>query len=111
MTEYAPESDNDRAMMQWAVVVVAGTLFLMVAFQTFQLLRSGDNLNRVFAAQEKPVEDGKKLQARVEQLAGRVAQLAEGGNANAKLIVDTMGRQGVKLSTPDQAAEQAPAQN
>lgn len=105
MSDYSnQDSDNDRTMMQWAVLVIAGSVFLMVAFQTFQLLRAGDNLRRVLAAQEKPVDDGKKLQARVEQLAGRVAQLAEGGNENAKLIVDTLNRQGVKLSAPDKDA-------
>lgn len=112
MSDYSThERESDRTLMQWAVAVIAASLFVMVAFQTFQLLRAGDNLNRLQAAQEKPVEEGKKLQARVEQLAGRVAQLAEGGNANAKLVVDTLGRQGVKLSPPDKAAEQAPAQN
>jgi len=112
MSDYSnQDSDNDRTMMQWAVLVIAGSVFLMVAFQTFQLLRGGDNLRRLFAAQEKPVEDGKKLQARVEQLAGRVAQLAEGGNTNAKLIVDTLSRQGVKLSPPDKDAAQTPPAN
>ena len=110
MSDYTTQdSDSDRAMMQWAVLVIAGAVFLMVAFQTFQLLRAGDNLNRLLAAQEKTVEYGKKLQGRVEQLAGRVAQLAEGGNVRAKQIVDTMARQGVKLSPPDAAAETAPA--
>lgn len=94
------DPNNDRNMLQWAVSLMAAALFLMGAFQTFVLLQGGDNLVRVRANQEKPVAQGQELQKKVEDLAGRVASLAEGGNANAKNIVDAMARQGVQLKVP-----------
>lgn len=94
------DSNNDRNLLQWAIMLMSAALFLMVAFQTFILLQAGDNMVRVRANQEKPVEQGRELQKKVEDLAGRVAILAQGGNANAKAIVDAMARQGVQLKVP-----------
>lgn len=101
--------NNDRNMLQWTILLVSGALFMMVAFQTYILLQAGENLVRVRVNQETPVKNGQELQKKVESLAGRVAQLAEGGNANAKQVVDAMARQGVQLKPPSAAPPAAAA--
>jgi hypothetical protein len=99
---------SDRSMLQWAIMLLSASMFMMVAFETFILLQAGENLVRVRASQEKPVEQGRQLQKKVEDLAGRVALLAQGGNANAQRVVDAMARQGVKLSPPGATPTAAP---
>jgi hypothetical protein len=81
-------------------------VLLMVGFQTFMLIRTGENLRTVRAAQEQPLQDGTKIRQRLETLASRTATLAQEGDANAQAIVETMRRQGVNM-TPG-AKEGAP---
>ena len=83
-----------------AVVILALAMFLLTAFQTFILVRARQNMEAVRVAQEQPVQEGTKVRQRIDALAGRVATLAEEGNANAKVIVENFRRQGVELKKP-----------
>jgi hypothetical protein len=99
MSDNASDS-SDRNLLQGAIALIATALFLMVGFQSYFLLQAGENLVRIRANQETPVKNGLELQKKVEDLAGRVAALADGGNAGAKSVVDAMARQGIKMAPP-----------
>ena len=93
-----------------AVLILAMAMLVMVGFQTFMLIRTGENLRTVRAAQEQPIQDGTKIRQRLETLAARTATLAQDGDANAQNIVETMRRQGVNLTpgSKDGPAKAAP---
>jgi hypothetical protein len=67
-------------------------------FQTAQLLKEGDNMRAAIAAQEKNVQDSKKLRDALDTVARETAQLADGGNQNAKLIVDELRKRGITIN-------------
>ena len=52
--------------------------------------------------QEPVVQEAIKLRQKLEQLAGKTAQLAADGDEGAKAIVEQMKRQGITLSPPKQ---------
>ena len=100
------------------VVLVTIALFLMVAFQTFQLLAERKNLADLVRAQEQTIQEAMKLRQRFNAVAGATAQLAEQGDAGAKAIVESMRRQGITVKpheeqpagtgAPENAATGAP---
>ncbi len=91
-------TDRDRFMLPLGLLVVA--VFLMVAFQTVQLVRERSNLAAIHAAQEASIQEGAKLRQQLEALAGETAKLAEAGDAGAKAVVEEPRRQGVNLKPP-----------
>ena len=100
------------------VVLVTIALFLMVAFQTFQLLAERKNLADLVRAQEQTIQEAMKLRQRFNAVAGATAQLAEQGDAGAKAIVESTRRQGITVKpheeqpagtgAPENAATGAP---
>ena len=67
-------------------------------FQAAQLLKERDNMHATIAAQEKNVQDSQKLRDALDTVARETAQLADGGNQNAKLIVDELRKRGVTIN-------------
>jgi len=55
-------------------------------------------MRATIAAQEKSVQDSKKLRDALDTVARETAQLADGGNQNAKLIVDELRKRGVTIN-------------
>jgi hypothetical protein len=94
-------------MMQRALTALAIAFLLMVAFQTYELIREHSNLENAQAGQQQPLEQSVQTRQETEGLAGDVAALADKGNANAKQIVEGMRQQGIALRTPQAGA--APA--
>ena len=90
--------DQDRLQLPLALLVVA--VFLMVAFQTIQLIRERDNLTAVRAQQEPTIQEATKVRQQLEAIAGATAKLADSGNANAKLVVEELRRQNINLKAP-----------
>lgn len=77
-------------------------------FQTSQLLKERDNMRATLVAQEKAVQDSKKLRDALDAVARDTVQLADGGNENAKLIVDELRKRGVTIN-PSAPPPTAPA--
>ena len=84
-----------RLQIPLALVVLA--FFLLVAFQAVQLVRERGNLAAIRTAQEPTIQEGTKVRQTLESLASKTAKLAEGGNANAKTILEELRRQGVTV--------------
>lgn len=67
-------------------------------FQTAQLMKERDTMRATLVAQEKNVQDALKLREALDAVARETAQLADGGNENAKLIVDELRKRGVTIN-------------
>jgi hypothetical protein len=78
------------------------SLFLFLAFQTFQTVRDRESLSTLRAGQEPTLQEAIKLRQQLESLAGKTAQLALEGDEGAKTVAADMKRQGVTLSPPKQ---------
>ena len=96
--------ENDRAVsgLALSVILVAVSLFVLMAFETFQAVHDRGALADQRRAQEPTVQEAIKLRQQLETLAGQTAQLGAEGNEGAKTVVDQMKRQGVNLSPPKQ---------
>jgi signal transduction histidine kinase len=86
-------SEVDRLQIPLAIIILA--VFLMVGFQTVQLVRDRSQLLELEIGQEAAVQEGVKLRQNFETLVNRTGQLAEAGNPHAKAIVDDLRRQGI----------------
>jgi len=96
------ESDHGISGLALPVILVAVSLFVLMAFETFQAVHDRGALADQRRAQEPTVQEAIKLRQQLETLAGRTAQLAAEGDEGAKTVVDQMKRQGVNLNPPKQ---------
>jgi len=82
------------------IVLVVGSLFVLMAFETGYAIHDRDSLAEQHRLQEPVVQEAIKLRQKVETLAGKTAQLAADGDEGAKATVEQMKRQGITLSPP-----------
>ena len=101
-------SATDGLFLRATLLVAALTLLGMTGFQCYVLVQTRQNLQTTRANQERPLKEGAALRQRIEGIAGRVAQLADEGNPNAKMIVENFRRQGIELHTPQSAGTNSP---
>jgi hypothetical protein len=80
-----------------AVALLALGFFLLLAFQAVELIREGSAIRQIRAAQEQNVQEGLRLRAQLNAVAGKTAALADAGDANAKAIIDEMRKLGISV--------------
>ncbi len=86
-----------RVGLEFPVVLICLAFFVITAFQAQQMLRERANLAAIQAAQMPAMEQGQKLRAQLDLLAGETVRLAEAGNQGAKEVVDQMQKLGVTM--------------
>jgi hypothetical protein len=86
-----------RPPVELGFALLALGFFLAVVFQTVQLVRERINYSTVLLNQQAPLENTLQLRERINSLANDTAQLAQGGNAAAKLVVSDLARQHIAL--------------
>lgn len=86
------------------VLLIALTLVTWFAFQALQLSREREQLAVVHAAQSTQVESAAKLRAALDAMAASTSRLADGGNVNARLLVEELRKRGVTINTNASAA-------
>lgn len=84
-------------------------VFLMLAFQTSQLLRDRDTLHFNKSMQEKPLQDVQKVQAQLDALAVGTRKLADHGNKNAQTIINRLKEMGITVNSTPKAPAKAAA--
>jgi hypothetical protein len=99
---FGRERDRGVGGLELPVILVAVSVFVLMAFETFQAVHDRGALADLRRSQEPTVQEAIKLRQQLETLAGRTAQLAAEGGEGAKTVVDQMKRQGVNLSPPKQ---------
>ena len=102
-------SDNNALPGQWPargrvqLALVTLALFVMVAFQTVQLIRERGNLADALATQEPAIQQGLKLRKQLDTLATETARLAAAGDAGASAIIEELRREGITVKPPADA--------
>jgi hypothetical protein len=93
------------------VLILGLVMLAWFGFQATQLRIERNVLRDAAANQEKQVQDSKKLRDALDAVARGTQQLADGGNPNAKLIVDELKKHGVTISpnAPTSTAAPTPA--
>ncbi len=99
--EDTAEPPVDRRLLLPILLTVLA-LFLLVAFQTVQLIRGHSALSALRTSQQADMDAGEKLRQQLQALAGQTAELANGGDAAAKDVVEQMRKQGFTLAPPKQ---------
>ena len=87
------------ATLHLPLALLALAFFGMVIFQTFESVRERERIADFRVTQEATMQDGAKLRQQLSTLSARLLQLADGGNANAKAIVEQLRREGVTIKT------------
>jgi hypothetical protein len=90
------------------LLVLALAVAVWFGFQTIQFLKERDAMRATMAAQDKTVQEAKKLRDALDTIARETALLADTGNPNAKLIVEELKKRGVTIN-PNPTPTPAPA--
>ena len=80
------------------LVILTSAFFFWTGFQTVQLARERSQLNVAHANQESLIETSRTVRNALDQLAADTQRLANGGNANAKLLVEELRKRGVTIN-------------
>ncbi|MGE3623956.1 MAG: hypothetical protein AB7H77_08830 [Bdellovibrionales bacterium] len=103
-----PNGKITPAQILFPVALVAFVVFLMLGFQLTQIMRDRQSMNEAMAAQEKPIEEVRKVQEQLNALAIGTQKLADNGNKPAKAIIERMNQMGITVNpnAPGAAAPQ-----
>lgn len=80
------------------MLLVAGAVLIWAVFQSVQLFEARNTLGMVDASQQKQIEQAQKLRAALNSLAADTQRLANGGNADAQLLVEQLRKRGVTIN-------------
>ena len=86
-----------------ALTIVA--LLIWFGFQTTQVVVERNNLGALKANMDGAMQDSQKLQAQLHSLITKTAELASGGNAAAKAVVDELEKKGIPIKAAAQATK------
>jgi hypothetical protein len=104
MSEDVDYNSGLRAVRMQVALLAAG-FFLLVGFETAELVRARNTLVTARAQQEQAILQGQKLRNQLRALAQGTLQLANEGDENARLIVDNLRQQGITINPPAPAAK------
>lgn len=80
------------------LLLVVLALLGWFCFQAAQLFQERATLEQAHAAQQGQVDQSQKVRDSLDALARDTARLAEQGNANARLVVDELGKRGITIN-------------
>jgi hypothetical protein len=90
------------------VLILSLVMLAWFSFQSMQLRFEREALRTTIAAQDKPVADSQKLRDSLDTIARGTQQLADGGNPNARIVVEELKKHGITINTTPPAPS-APA--
>jgi len=96
--ETAPEAiPAEKASSNLPLIITLLSLIIWFGFQTLQLARERSNLTFVKANQESPIQESQKVQTQFQSVLAKLSELANQGHAGAKMVVDSLQRQGLSF--------------
>ncbi len=105
-------SSRGSASLVVPLVLVILALLLMLGYQTFTLWQEREALTIRYAQQEPAVQQSQAMRAQLDSIARKTAVLADQGNANAALLVQTLEQRGITINrgspTTDLSSPPAP---
>jgi hypothetical protein len=101
---------NDAAKSETLppLLVLAFAVLLWVLFQTYSLVKERQGLLTVAEQLVPQSEAATKVRTSLDSLAAGVKRLADGGNANAAVVVEQLARRGVTINPNSAAAPAVP---
>ncbi|MDP2605113.1 MAG: hypothetical protein Q8S00_21425 [Deltaproteobacteria bacterium] len=90
----------EKADSNLAIIITLAALLLWFGFQSVQLWRERGNLSAVKASQETALQESEKIRLQFQGLMAKTSELANQGNAGAKLIVDELQKRGIGVPPP-----------
>jgi hypothetical protein len=108
MADDMTDRPHNGPRLQVTLALLALGFFLMEGFQTFQLIRENGNLAKMRESQEPTVLEGQRVRTLLEVLVSKTTELADGGDASAKAVLDDLRQQGVVFKQSPKPAD-APA--
>jgi hypothetical protein len=90
------------------VLILALVMLAWFTFQAMQLRFERDAIHTMMTAQDKTVADSQKLRDSLDTIARGTQQLADGGNPNARIVVDELKKHGITIN-PNPPTPTAPA--
>lgn len=104
-----PQSGSGRRYELFLpVLLITMAVTAWFAFQTVQLVEERSSLAQLKDAQKDTLENAHKMRAQLNSIAAGVAQLAEQGNADAKLVVKALRDRGITLHSGKADTKPAP---
>ena len=101
---HAPAREEQTSAFVPLLILMAA-LAIWTGFQTFQLTHEREALAALRVNQEAQVQQAQKVRQTLDQLASETQKLADGGNANARIVVEELRKRGVTINRPAQPAE------
>jgi hypothetical protein len=90
------------------LLLIAIALLIWTGFQTTQLLRERKYLRAALNDQSPTVEQAQKLRGQLDSIAKGKLQLANQGNANAKIIVEELRKRGITINPGESPKADSP---
>ena len=102
MSSLQRSQTGSSALLMLIVLLLLGAILMQNGYQTYQILDDGDRLRARINAQEATVQDAQKVRSQLLSIAGQTAALADGGNVNARVLIERLQAQGVTIRAPGQ---------
>jgi hypothetical protein len=80
------------------LLLIMFAVLAWMGVQTIELARERRLLDEAYAAQARGLEEAHKLRAAADSLAGKTLKPADGGNADAQLVVANLRRRGITIN-------------
>lgn len=77
------------------LIITLAALLIYFAFQTVQLFIERDNLTTMKRSQDGALQEAQKVQGQFKTLITKTNELAEKGHAGARMVMESLQRQGL----------------
>jgi len=98
MDQLKQDSANSGRSAFWPVLIIGLAGAGWGAFQAYHLGQEHEGLKKLHGDQDSLVQNAVKLRAQLDGIAADTQRLANGGNANAQVIVTELRRRGVSIN-------------
>jgi uncharacterized protein YoxC len=89
-------AENDGAsLLQIPLLILVVAFGVLCVFQTVQLVSDREMLANLKLAQEPAVQEGSRIRQQLDSIFSKTNALANEGNANAKLAIEELRKQGI----------------
>jgi len=93
----APVEPVEQRGSSLPLILTMVSILIWFGFQTVQLLVERNNLATVKANFESAMQESQKMQAQLQSLIGKTAELAQQGNPAAKAAVEELEKRGIPI--------------
>jgi hypothetical protein len=95
----------DRRAWRLPLILTIVSLLVWFGFQTVQLWIDRGNLGLMNRSLEAPMQQSQKVRAQLEALINKTAELANQGNANARIVIEELEKRGIPIGSAAQPSK------